>query len=126
MAVLASVEDVQLLMNDTTLSDEYVSSILVTADLVLTKVFEYDNTLSTGLLAELQKYYAAHLIASTTARMATEEKVGDASISYAGKFSDGLKSTPYGQLLLLIDPTGLIARGGKISASITAVKSFNR
>lgn len=126
MAVLVSVDDVKLLMNDTTLSDDYVESILVTADLVLTKVFEYNNTLTNALLAELQKYYAAHLIASTTARVATEEKVGDGSITYAGKFGDGLKSTPYGQLLLLLDTTGLIARGGKISASITAVKSFNR
>ena len=124
MAVLASATDVKNIMNDQSLDSTYVTTILNTVDAILSKVYEYDNTLTDALLTELQKYYAAHIIASTTKRIASEEKVGDASIKYTGEYKSGLNSTPYGQMVLMIDPTGLVARAGKISASITAIKSF--
>lgn len=126
MAVLAIPGDVIELMQDSSLDEDYVANILVTADVILTKIYEYTREpISDSLLLQLQKYMAAHLIASTTKRFATDEKIGDAQISYAGKFEKGYDLTPYGQLLLAIDPTGLIARSGKINASINAIKSFD-
>jgi hypothetical protein len=125
MAVLASSGDVQELMNNTSINATYIESILVTVDLILTKIFEYDGTVSSDLLKEMQKFYAAHLIASTTYRTASDEKIGDAQVKYTGTWGKGFESTPYGQALLALDPTGLIARSNRISASITAIKSFD-
>jgi len=126
MSVLATVGDVEELMQDTTLDDTYVTSVLTTVDLVLTKVYEYyKGVIGSDLLTEIQKYYAAHIIASTTSRMGQEEKVGDASIKYLGSYTTGLNSTPYGQMVLLLDVSGLIAKSNKSSASIYAVKSFD-
>lgn len=126
MAVLATSDDVMEVMQNTSLDENYVSSVLITADIILTKVYEYcKEPISDSLLLELQKYMAAHIIASTTNRITTDEKIGDAQVSYAGKFGMKYEATPYGQLLLTIDPTGLIAKSGKLGASINAIKSFS-
>jgi len=125
MAVLATSSDVQDVMQDTTIDTDYIDNVLTTVDLVLTEIYRYSIVnISSDLLTELQKYYAAHIIASTTSRMGLEEKVGDASIRYIGQFTVGLDSTPYGQMVKLIDPSGLIANSGKMAASIRAIKSF--
>ncbi len=126
MAVLATYTEVQTLMQDTTINSTYITSVLTTVDLMLTEVYEdYTGSISTSLLTELQKYYAAHIIASTTSRMSSMEKLGDAQVQYIGKWGTGLDSTPYGQMLKLLDPSGLIAKSGKIAASIYAIKSFD-
>jgi hypothetical protein len=75
-------------------------------------------------LAKIQACYVAHIIASTTQRVATEEQIGDARIKYAGQWGKGFESTPYGQLLLAMDPSGLIAKSGLRVASMYAIKSF--
>jgi len=125
MAVLATYSDVQTLMQDTTINSSYITTVLTTVDLILTKIYEDSTcTVSNDLLTQLQKYYAAHIIASTTSRVATEEKLGEASVKYAGTYGIGLDSTPYGQMVKLLDPCGLIARTGKAVASMYAIKSF--
>lgn len=125
MAVLATYSEVQAVMQDTTIDSTYITGVLTTVDLILTKIYENSScTVSDDLLTELQKYYAAHIIASTTERFATKEKLGEAQVEYAGKFGSGLDSTPYGQMVKLLDPCGMIARSGKIAASIYAIKSF--
>jgi hypothetical protein len=125
MAVLATYSDVQTLIDDSAISSNYITRILTTVDLILTKIYEdSDCEISDALLTELQKYFAAHIIASTTSRMARVEKLGEAQVEYIGKFGVGLDLTPYGQMLKLLDPCGLIAKTGKQAASIYAVKSF--
>ncbi|MDH7554331.1 MAG: hypothetical protein QHH74_11810 [Spirochaetota bacterium] len=126
MAVLATYDEVQELMQNTSIDSMYITNILITVDRILTKVYEhYTGTISDDLLREIQKYYAAHIIASTTQRMSSEEKVGEAQIKYIGKWDVGFNSTPYGQLLLGLDSSGLIAQSAKKAASIYAVKSFD-
>ena len=125
MAVLATYSDVQTLMQDTTIDSTYITSVLTTVDLILTKIYENSTcTVSDSILEELQKYYAAHIISSTTARIASKEKLGEAQVEYAGKFGEGLDSTPYGQMVKLLDPCGLVAKSSKMAASIYAIKSF--
>jgi len=125
MAVLATTDDVADLMQDSSLGEGYVNVLLETVDLILTKVYEYyTGTISDTLLAKIQACYVAHIIASTTSRVAMEEQIGDARIKYAGQWGKGFESTPYGQLLLALDPSGLIAKTGLKAASIYAVKSF--
>lgn len=125
MAVLATYSDVQNLMQDTTIDSTYITNILTTVDRILTKVYEYyGGVIGDDLLTEIQKYYAAHIIASTTQRITSEEKVGEAQIKYIGKWDVGFNATPYGQLLLALDISGLIAKSAMKAASIYAVKSF--
>lgn len=125
MAVLATTDDVADLMQDSSLGEGYVNVLLGTVDLILTKVYEYyTGTISDALLAKIQACYVAHIIASTTSRVAMEEQIGDARIKYTGQWGKGFESTPYGQLLLALDPSGLIAKTGLKAASIYAVKSF--
>lgn len=125
MAVLATTDDVADLMQDSSLGEGYVNVLLGTVDLILTKVYEYyTGTISDALLAKIQACYVAHIIASTTSRVAMEEQIGDARIKYTGQWGKGFESTPYGQLLLALDPSGLIAKTGLKAASLYAVKSF--
>ena len=65
------------------------------------------------------------MIASSLDRVASEEKLGDASIKYTGQWGKKLESTPYGQMVLTLDPTGLIGNLGKSAATIYAVKGFD-
>ena len=126
MAILATVDNVHDLLQDSSLSDAYVTSILTTVDTILTKVYEnYTGTIGTALLTEIQKYYACHIITLTTLRMGAEEQVGEARITYTGKWGVGFEATPYGQILLSLDPSGLLAKTKLKSASIHAIKSFD-
>ena len=126
MAVLATVYDVADLMQDSSLEEGYVEGLLDMVDAVLTKVYEnYSGVISDALLTKIQVCYVAHIIASTTKRIGSEEKVGDATIRYTGQWGKGFDSTPYGQLLLAIDPSGLIAKTGQKVASMYAVKSMH-
>jgi len=59
------------------------------------------------------------------ARMASKEKVGEAEVTYTGKWGELLKSTPYGQMVLLLDTTGKIANAGKAKASMYAIPNFD-
>lgn len=123
MAVLATVDDVQDLMLDSSLSDGYVTMMLTTVDRILTRTYEYyQGTIPNSLLTEIQKYYAAHIIAATNKRFSTMEQIGEARVEYAGKYGMGFQSTPYGQMLLALDPSGLIAKTGFRSADLWAVK----
>lgn len=125
MAVLATTDDVADLMQDSSLGEGYVENLLEIVDLILTKVYEYyTGTISDALLAKIQACYVAHIITSTTQRVATEEQIGDARIKYTGQWGKGFESTPYGQLLLAMDPSGLIAKSGLRVASMYAIKSF--
>lgn len=123
MAVSAA--DVRLIMKatTTTLPDATIAPFLAAAGTLLGKIFTDTSVIGVSLLEELEKWLTAHLIASTILRMTSEEKLGDASVKYIGKWESGLSSTPYGQMLLLMDFTGIIAELGKKQAYIYAVKS---
>ena len=116
-------EEVRAIMDNCTLEDSKIDPYILSAHLLVTDVLG-DSSLSTNRLTDIEKWLTAHLIASTQIRMATREKVGNAEVEYADKFGEGLNSTPYGQMVLLLDKTGVFAGIGKRVASIYAVKSF--
>ena len=126
MAVLATYSDVQTLMQDTTIDSTYITSVLTTVDLILTKIYENSTcTVSDSILEELQKYYAAHIISSTTARVATKEKLGEAQVEYAGKFGEGLDSTPYGQMVKLLIRVGWLQNHQRWLQVFMLLKALN-
>lgn len=117
--------EVKEIMDGCTVSDAIVTSLITAASEVVTQVFSGDTTISDTLLEEIERWLTAHMIASSLYRSTKTEGVGDASVSYTGTFGEGLKSTPYGQMVLTLDFTGKMAKTGKQVASVYSIPSFD-
>ena len=125
MAIRTTIEEVLDIMDsDIVLSSSQGTAMIKAASLMIDKIFEDDATVTEEELTEFERWLSAHMIASTLARMSAKEKIGEAEITYMGKWGEVLKSTPYGQTLLLLDTTGKIANAGKMRASIYAIPNF--
>jgi hypothetical protein len=121
MANRVTYADVKAIMDNCNTADATVTVFITSAHTLLDSVAP---PLSEEVLTELEKWLSAHLIASTVFRTTSDEKLGDASVKYTGQWGKKLESTPYGQMVLLLDTTGLLAKAGKQSATIYAVKGF--
>ena len=117
--------EVKAIMDSCTVADATVTIMIGSATEVIDNVFENDTDISTTLLKELERWLAAHMLASTLSRTTSEEKLGDASVKYTGKWGMKLESTPYGQMVLVLDTSGKMANAGKQAARMYAVKNFN-
>ena len=119
-----TVAKVKSILSETELTDPVITSYIGAAGTWMDGLFSGES-ISAELEAELARWLAAHLIVATQERIATKEGAGGAFIEYAGKFDEGLRSTPYGQVAISLDPTGLLAdiAGGFRIAKIRAVKS---
>ena len=124
MARVKPIEVKQII--DTDLSNPNIDAFILSANITVTAILGSDTVVTAAQLKEIERWLTAHLIASSKERQAQAEKVDDASITYSGKTGDGLKSTSFGQQVLMLDTTGKIAASaGKKRASITAVTSFD-
>jgi hypothetical protein len=112
-------------VTETKLPDAKIAPFITAGDEIVDQVFLDDTELSTTLLAEIKKWMVAHMIASTIYRTTSDEKLGDASVKYTGKWGMKLESTPYGQVVLVMDITGRMANVGKMRAGIFAVPEFD-
>jgi len=125
MANRTTAAEVLAIMDNCQVSESDITTHYIpTANALVTKIYEDNTEMTDTLLEEVERWLTAHLIAVSRSRTTTNEKVGDASVSYTGTFSEGLKSTPYGQMVLALDITGMMGRIGKRVASIYAVTSF--
>jgi hypothetical protein len=116
--------DVRLLLADTELSDTVITAFITSATNLIDSAFS-TYTVSETILTEIEKWLTAHMIASTVERMAIKEGAEGAEITYTGKFGQLLSSTPYGQMVLTLDATGVMASLGGKSVSIIAIKNFD-
>lgn len=124
MARIIAQDVIDIMDDDFSISTSVINTFITVAEEVVTNIYA-GSTASVTLLKEIERYLTAHMIVSTLYRMGKEEKVGEAQIKYTGEWKEGLNSTPYGQMLLTIDTTGLILKSGKRSASIRTVESFD-
>ena len=123
MAARVTAAEVKEILENSSLSDANVETFITGANVFITEALG-DKNLSESLLKEIERYYTAHLIALTVERMASKEGAGGASITYNGTYDKGLKSSPYGQIVLTMDTTGTLAKmEGMKSAKTIAVKS---
>jgi len=123
MAYYVTPDEVQSIMKTNLLTDDQIDPYIKSSHLFILRVFSGDATLSLGTLSEIEKWFTAHMIATIHDRPASRERVGEAEISYADKYADGLASTTYGQMVMMLDTTGLLIKAGKKKASIEAVKT---
>ena len=104
MATLRVTEAEVKAIIDTDLTNEQVTPFLTAANVLVTDVtagYEYGDE----LLHEIEKWLAAHFLAARDP-IASKEKLGEANITYQVKLGEGLKSTAYGQRVLLLDIKG--------------------
>jgi hypothetical protein len=126
MAIRITAEEVLDIMDSgVEVSSAQFTAMIKAASLMIDKVFENDSDVTDELLTELERWLTAHLLSSTLTRMAAKEKIGDAEITYTGKWGELLKSTPYGQMVLILDITGKIANTGKMAARMYAIPNFD-
>lgn len=116
-------QEVRAIMPEMDITDEIILSYITGANSLVTHILSETSLPSITLLVEIEKWLAAHMIASTRERMARKEGAGGAFIEYAGEFTTGLKATSYGQMVLMLDSTGLMSSLGGKAASIRAVQS---
>lgn len=100
---------------DTELTAAQVDPFIATANTILNASSSVMTTggVSTATMRKIETWLAAHLVAIRDP-IADTEKIGDAQIKYVrGKLGMQLESTPYGQTVLLLDNSGILANLGK-------------
>ena len=109
---------------DTEQSLEQIEAYIDIATLMVDEVAVV-GTLTTAMLAELERWLTAHLIVITKERRGIEEEIdGDTRVKYSDVFGEGLQSTDYGQMVAQIDTTGTLKAKGKKRVYFKAVTSF--
>lgn len=114
-------DEVRAIMDNCTVDDWQITPMITAAEEVITQVFASDTAVGDVLLKEIERWYVAHMLASTLHRTTSEEEIGDARVKYTGYFSKQLESTPYGQMVLTLDTTGKIAKMGSKVAVMYAI-----
>lgn len=115
--------DVLTIMNSS-LTGTQVDGFITIANRMVTDNLAGESSFGDDELAEIEKWLTAHLISITKERQVRAETVGDVRVEFTGKFGDGLKMTTYGQMVLVLDSSGILASMGKQKASTYAVTSF--
>lgn len=120
MGYRSSVADVRAII-DTALEDRDIMSFLSTANALVDEVVTNEGY-SDVLLQKIETWLAAHFVAIRDPRIA-REKVGEATVEYHGKTDMGLRHTPYGQQVLMLDHHGKFAEitDGKGYASVETI-----
>jgi hypothetical protein len=109
-------------VNDTEVKEIITTSLdttpfIIAANALVTEILGDDTTIGATMLKEIERWLAAHFTAISDPRAHTES-LGEASVKYALAIYNGpggleLKSTPYGQQVLILDFTGKMSRLGK-------------
>lgn len=94
---------------------------ITSANLIVTEELG-EESLSDDRLKQIELYLAAHFTCLRDPR-ASQEKMGDASVTYEGKTGMGLDRTSYGQMVRMLDSTGLLADSEMKTASIQTVRA---
>ena len=112
-------EEVKEIIETTITTTPFITA----ANLVVTSRLG-DQGIDDDLLKEIERWFAAHLVAIREPQAKTE-KTGDTGVTYFGKDGTGLDATPYGQQVKVLDPTGLMATLGSRAAEMKAFELFD-
>lgn len=110
---------------DTRLEDSNVDIYIESANKLLNTWFSGVSA-TEDMLTELERWVAAHLIATSKERQAKEEGAGGAYIKYSGVFGTGLKATSFGQTAIEIDTTKTLRRVAGREIVFFAVKEGDK
>jgi hypothetical protein len=116
-------EEVLIIMNDVSYSDDIVNAYIAGANATVNEVLEGQG-LSADVMKEIERWLSAHLIALTRERVSVKEEAGTAKIQYSDIYGKGLEATDYGQMVLTLDTTGNMAATGGKNATVFAIPEF--
>lgn len=100
-----------------------IEAIITVANRMVTTIVG-SSSLTEEELTDIETWLSAHIIAIGKERQALSERVNDIWITYQGKFGEGLKTTTYGQMVLMLDSTGNFARAMKMKVQIDAIPQY--
>ena len=97
-------------------TDKDIKPYLKTANIVINNTFSGNTTVDDDTLAQLEQWICAHFIEADTGTIVAQ-KIDDSSDKFADHLGMGLDSTRFGQMVKLIDPSGLLASLDKSQAA---------
>jgi len=117
---------VKNILEDTSLSDTIIQSYISGANVFVTAQLD-GKGLSDALLAEIERWMAAHMITHTVERQIKKAGAGGAEVEYTGYWGTGLSGTSYGQMAVSLDTTKTLEAlaKGKLAAWSKAVPTEN-
>lgn len=89
-------------------TEKDIKPYLKTANIVMNNVFADNTTVDDPTLAELERWLCAHFIEADTGTIVSQT-IDDSTDKFADHLGKGLDSTRFGQMIKLIDPSGLLA-----------------
>lgn len=102
-----TIDDVKDILDDTELSDEKIGAFITGSNLFVTNHLT-GKGLTEATLTEIERWYAAHMIAMTLERQIKKAGAGGAEVEYTGYWSYGLLGTNYGQVTISLDTSGTL------------------
>lgn len=100
----------------TAITDEQIQQFIDDA-VLMTENCDIIATYSEAKQKAIVRWLAAHLIATQAPAMKSQG-IGDASESYESPITgEGLKGSRYGQQAILLDPSGCLAKQGKVKST---------
>ena len=115
------VDKVRAILTDSDLTDDQITGYITAANVFTTNAVS-GKGLQECVLEEIERWITAHMVSTTSERVAQKEGAGGAFIEYAGQFGEGLKSTSYGQMAILMDTSGTLA---KLSGKAAWIRTVN-
>ena len=95
-------------VTDTELTNIQIIALIEQSNRIVTRLLSGEG-MADDLLADIETWYTAHLIAVGWERQLKSEKVDDMWLTYQGKFGAFLESTTFGQMVLSLDSSGLFS-----------------
>lgn len=95
---------------DTELTDDQVEPFIQAATLLVDSYLSNKTDLSTAMLKEIERWLAAHFIASSVDPREQVVRVGTIEVNLEGTTGQGLFFSRYGQQAMLLDVTGTLKR----------------
>lgn len=113
---------IKLILPDTELEDINLQAFITSAERYLTAT-SVEVSVDATTFDELVKWLTAHFITSTVERLAISEKAGPTEQKFANVYSQNLASTPYGQIAITLDYSGILSQisQGKRIVSLFAI-----
>lgn len=112
---------------DTALIDDVLDTFIGTANRIVTSYLGTTTLLTDAEKKDVELWLSAHLLAVTRDQQAQSEAItggAGVNVQYQGKTGLGLSASFYGQQVILLDKSGLLALQKK-EASVYAVPSFD-
>ena len=92
-----------------------VDAFILSANMIVTDKLA-GQSLGDARLKEIERWLSAHFVSIKFPRLKSEKADGAADVYDVGQLGKGLQATAYGQQVLLLDTTGIMAGVGRLGA----------